>query len=92
MFALDTFNKKEQLLQLPTKCSCNNLQKCFATFCKKVLQKTKLKIHDMSHQTGRHIVSCNKRRLSFVLDKCTTVDVLHQQHLICVMLDVQKMN
>ena len=40
MFALDTFNKKEQLLQLPTKCSCNNLQKCFATFCKKVLQKT----------------------------------------------------
>lgn len=27
-------------LQSPTKCSCNNLQKVFATLCKKYLQKT----------------------------------------------------
>jgi hypothetical protein len=27
-------------LQLPTKCSCNDLQKVFAILCKKVLQKT----------------------------------------------------
>ena len=27
-------------MQLPTKCRCNNLQKLFATLCKKYLQKT----------------------------------------------------
>ena len=40
MTSKNTFNKKERLLQLPTKCSCNNLQKCFAISYKKVLQKT----------------------------------------------------
>ena len=29
-------------MQLPTKCSCNDLQKVFAILCKKVLQKTRI--------------------------------------------------
>lgn len=31
---------RQKPLHLPTKCSCTNLQKRFALFCKKCLQKT----------------------------------------------------
>ena len=34
----------QRLLQHPTKCSCNNLQKYFATFCKNYLQKTTVQV------------------------------------------------
>ena len=39
----------QRLLQHPTKCSCNNLQKYFATFCKNYLQKTHTGGADLSN-------------------------------------------
>ena len=53
MTSKNTFNKKERLLQLPTKCSCNNLQKCFAISYKKVLQKTADEIVSILEPTGK---------------------------------------
>lgn len=35
-------------MQSPTKCRCNDLQKHFATLCKKCLQKTYLSVEDVA--------------------------------------------
>ena len=49
-------------LQQPTKCRCNNLHFCFATFCKKGLQKTLLDFQRFALRSIR--LSTSKTKMS----------------------------